>query len=603
MKRFTQLIFLLMALLLPATALAYDFEVNGIYYTINGTEAMVAQSPSYEYEGTVIIPLSVTYNGTTYSVTAIDDKAFYKCHNLTNVTVPNSVTSIGNHAFIECSPLEGVNIPNAVASIGRSAFYGCSSLTSITLPSAITSIGTYTFGNCTSLTSINIPSLVTAIGTNAFLSCTSLQRVDIDDVAAWCNISFDGIQANPLNAAHHLYLNGSEVTNLVVPSSVTVIKDFVFYGCHSMTKATLSNSVTSIGTMAFAECRNMTSITLSNSLTTINYGAFSECNSLKSVTLPKSVTNLGEWVFDGTTAMTSMAVESGNPVYDSRNNCNAIIETATNTLIEGCKNTVIPNTVTTIAGGAFSYRYELTSITIPNSVTTIKSAAFVGCYALTSIHIPSSVTSIQGAPFQDCPQLVSMTVASGNPVYDSRNNCNAIVETATNKLVAGCKATVIPSTVTAIGNNAFYYCSGLTSIRIPNSVTAIGNWAFEECSSLSDVYTDITDPTAITMGDEVFSGYVDYSYTGRTLHVPKGSLAAYQADTKWSNYFEFIVEMGNIGDANGDGFIDISDVTDLIDYLLGVDVPGFDTANADLDGDGEISIGDVSALIDFLLMQ
>ena len=353
--------------------------------------------------------------------------------------------------------------------------------------------------------------------------------------------------------------------------------------------------------------------------------AFSECNGLASISIPQSVTSIGQCAFDGTTAMTSMVVASGNPVYDSRDNCNAIIETATNTLIEGCKTTVIPNTVTTIGQLAFSYRYALTGIVIPNSVTEICSQAFIGCQALTGIHIPASVTTISYSPFQHCTSLTAITVDSNNPNYDSRDNCNAIIETASNKLIAGCQSTVIPNSVTmieryafsycsrlkeidipnsvtTIGQEAFEYCEMLTSVNIPSAVSHIGNWAFYSCPNLDDVYSDIVDPSAIEMGTYVFGGYNDeYDYTGRTLHVPAGSVEAYQEDTNWSNFFGAIVANAPHGDVDGDGNVNITDVTRLIDLLLNGNTSVEDHPGADVDGDGNINITDVTKLIDILL--
>ena len=174
---------------------------------------------------------------------------------------------------------------------------------------------------------------------------------------------------------------------------------------------------------------------MGNSVTSISYKAFLRCSGLTSIT-----------------------VASGNTKYDSRNNCNAIIETATNTLISGCQTTIIPNSVISIGDNAFE-----------------------SCTGLTSIDIPSSVISIGDGVFLNCSGLISITVENGNNQYDSRDDCNAIIKTSTNTLIYGCKATIIPNSVTSIGNGAFYYCSGLTSVTIPNSVTSIGNKAFYGC--------------------------------------------------------------------------------------------------------------------------
>ena len=218
-------------------------------------------------------------------------------------------------------------------------------------------------------------------------------------------------------------------------------------------------------------------------------------------------------------------MSEGNTKYDSRNNCNAIIETSTNTLVVGCVGTIIPNSVTSIGNYAFSDCSGLTSIEIPNSVASIGGYAFYYCSGLTSITIGEGVTSIGNYAFRDCSGLTSITigegvtsigsyvfafcdnltnvtVSEGNTKYDSRNNCNAIIETSTNTLIVGCVATIIPNSVTSIGNYAFSSCSGLTSIEIPNSVTSIGSNAFSYCRGL----TSIEIPNSVTsIGDDAFS--------------------------------------------------------------------------------------------------
>ena len=355
-------------------------------------------------------------------------------------------------------------------------------------------------------------------------------------------------------------------------------------------------------------------------VTSIEALAFYHCTELTSIDIPNSVTEIGQEAFGRCPGLASIVVESGNPRFDSRNNCNAIIETANNVLIVGCKNTIIPNSVTEIGNLAFDACDSLTSIVIPNSVTSIGQYAFYDCSGLTSINIPNSVTSIgHGAfawcsgltsivipnsvteigvgVFDDCTELASIVVESGNPRYDSRNNCNAIIETANNMLIVGCKNTTIPNSVTAIGYWAFYSCSGLTSIDIPNSVTAIGDSAFYDCGRLTDVYCYIADLSKVSSGNDQFYKR-NGSYSGRTLHVRQGTADAYRADENWYPYFGQIVEDIITGDANRDLEVNIADVNAVIDMILeGND----DTIAADVNGDGEINIADINALISIIL--
>ena len=331
---------------------------------------------------------------------------FSGCTNLTSITIPASVTNIELNPFQHCSGLISINveagntkydsrnncngiietatntlitgcqnttIPNSVTTIGHFAFYNCSGLTSITIPNSVTRIGIAAFGNCSGLTSITIPNSVKDIYGSSFAGC-SLASINVE-------------------AGNTVY-DSRDNCNAII--------------------ATKSNAL-------IVGCKNTT---IPNSVTTIGMGAFDLCSGLTSITIPISVTNIKEYAFEGC-GLTSIKVEAGNIIYDSRNNCNGIIETATNTLITGCQNTTIPNSVTTIGNSAFSWCLGLTSITIPNSVTRIGTSAFTGCRNLTSITIPNCLTSI--------------------------------------------------------GNSAFYNCSSLTSIMIPNGVTSIGNSAFEGC--------------------------------------------------------------------------------------------------------------------------
>ncbi len=513
-------------MLLPLMASADAIEINGIYYNLNAEDktAEVTQNPN-KYSSEVTIPNSVTYGEVIYSVTSIGEYAFDGCIGLTSVTIPNSVTSILFGAFESFSSLTSLTIPNSVASVRFHAFDG----------------------------------------------------------TAWYNNQPDGL----VYAGSCVYKYKGEMpenTDITIKEGTTEIGDQTFKGCSGLKSVTIPNSVTSIGNSAFYGCSSLTSVTIPNSVTSIGFLAFDDCSSLVSVIIGNRVTSIGRQAFYGCNVLSFIEVESGNMKYDSRDNCNAIIETSSNTLIVGSTNTIIPNSVTSIGYGAFEGRSSLTSITFPSSVTEIQYEAFMYCTGLTSIELPSSIKRIDGrafadcsittvtipssvtdiaktngeSPFQGCNSLISIIVESGNTVYDSRNNCNAIIETATNELIAGCKTTIIPNSVTSIGYNSICGFKDLTSITIPGSVTSIANGAFQVCG-----LTSITIPTSVvSIGRFAFGNCSDlesvtslaltppemkddsfYNYN-IPLYVPKGTRDAYLAASPW-NKFKEVIEIDN----------------------------------------------------------
>jgi len=343
MKQFIRPLLLTVLLCMVGTkAWAYDIAVMNadgvtIYYNyINDGKELEVTYTIYDYQwhyfysGSVVIPEEVTYMNRTRKVTRIEEHAFYACCGLTSVTIPNSVISIGSYAFTYCDGLTSVTIGNSVTSIGSYAFYGCSDLTSVTIPNSVTKIGSYAFYDCSDLTSVTIPNSVTSIGSSAFENCYALTSVHISDLAAWCKISFADASSNPLSRAHHLYLNDTEIKDLVIPNSVTSINRYAFENCYALTSVTIPNSVTSIGESAFLDCRALTSVTIPNSVTSIGESAFLDCRALTSLTIPNSVTSIGESAFSGCSRLTSVTIPNsvtsiGEEAFWGCNNLSEVI--------------------------------------------------------------------------------------------------------------------------------------------------------------------------------------------------------------------------------------------------------------------------------------
>ena len=366
-----------------------------------------------------------------------------------------------------------------------------------------------------------------------------------------------GIGSNAFNGCRSL-------TSITIPESVTSIGDYAFEYCEKLTSINIPEGVTSIEYHTFYQCSSLTSINIPEGVTSIGGQAFEGCRSLTAISIPQSVTSLENSAFWDCNGLTAITIAEGNTVYDSREGCNAIIVSNSNTLMIGCSTTVIPEGVTSIGNHAFSGCSGLTSINIPEGVTSIGYGAFEGCSGLTSINIPEGVTSIESSVFEGCSSLTSINIPEGVTSIGDRafSGCSSLtsinipegVTSIESSVFYGCSSLasiIIPEGVTSIESSVFYGCSSLASIIIPEGVTSIGYEAFRNCSSLTSInipegvtsiesavfygcssLASITIPESVTsIGSSVFDGTAWYSnlpdgviYVGKLLYEYKGTM-------------------------------------------------------------------------------
>ena len=625
------------------SASAYDFMVDSIAYDIvNETEVAVtsenSSSPRYSQLSVAVIPETVTNQGITYTVTSIANNAFNGTTTLRSITIPATITAMGDSAFYKCSTLAEVHISSIESwcnmnltgyystptYYARNLFLNDEEITELVVPDGVTEIKDFVFFNCDGFTTATMPNSVLTIGKCAFANCSNMTSVAIgESITSIGSAAFEDCRS---------------LVTARVPDSVVNLGGSVFSRCDGLTSVIIGNSVKRLESFLFYSCDRLQTVTIGNSVTDIVGNSFSYCTGLLSLTIPRSVAKIDELAFDDCYRLTSINVVSDNPYFDSRDNCNAIIQTSTNTLVKGCKTTVIPNTVEVIGDAAFK-EINVDSMPIPNSVKKIGWIAFWLCRSLKKIHLPNSVTFIEHDAFNGCSAVTSMTVDSDNPVYDSRDSCNAIIETATDQLLYGCKNTVIPKSVKIIGSEAFEDCYELKSIALGDSATLIGHSAFYDCRSLAkatfgkslktiaayafylcESLESVTLPATVTsIGENAFhycrklKSLISYAVTPPTmtnantfsdyntpvLYVPEEALEAYKSTECWSR-FATILPI-NKGDVNGDSRLSISDMTALVDVLLTEDTSAVNIANSDLNADGKVDIADVTALIDMLL--
>lgn len=512
MKNLRIMHLLLVATMMAVPSVSKAFMVDGIEY--NFYDDFTASVIHCIDNDTVRIPSHVTYEGNTYTVTSIRDfynpywNAYDWCKTV-HVSLPNTVKTIEDEAFKDATDLRSIELGDSIVSIGASAFENCWLLDNITIPGTVTSLGKRAFATCWHLSYLDLSGTsISKIEPQTFSACPNLETVDL-------------------------------------PSSVTTIEKDAF-GAARIKYITLPEGVTTIDE-AFSDCDSLKWITLPESLTTIDGAAFWNCVKLDSLFIPCGVNTIAQCITAACSGLKSLVIDSENPIYDSRDGCNAIILTAENKLIQGSPTAFIPESVTAIGDYAFWATYIPSTFTIPNSVRTIGNKAFMGT------------------------KFVNL---------------------------------IIPDSTEWIGDQSFALCQSLASLTLPASLAHIGDKAFYGCQEVRNVKVYHTEPLAID--ENVFE---NKAYQNGALHVPVGCVEKYRAADGWKRFSRIYGDLPNPADVNGDGEINIADANNVVVIIINgggsgghghAPQPEGEAIIGDVNGDGEVNMADVNAIISII---
>ena len=443
-------------------------------------------------------------------IISIKESTFSGCKELVNIELSDNLEEIGESAFSRCPQISSISLPDSIHSIGRSAFSGCSNLKSVIISSKVKELKERTFWFCRKLSYVTFRGLLSNVDKQTFKNCSSLTAMYIpigtlqrfcqllpdykdilveqdnenlstevteEDLAnAWTDefgVKYSADKKRLLKAAsdlenysikegtkvicHHAFKGSKTLSSISIPYGIIVIGESAFWHQNQLKTVVIPDSVISIDKFAFLGCSGLESIKLSSNLKSIGDRAFYACAGLTNLTIPYRIDKIGESAFQGCTNLNRIMVDPNNKNYDSRNNCNAIIDSRNNTLILGCSSTIIPDTVTIIGDESFFLCKNLKTINIPDSVREIGYAAFPGCNKLQSITISQYVNEIGNAMLLGCKTLTRVDIVGQikKIPYRTFYNCEALLHVS------------LPESVTEFGEEVFSGCSNLKSIFIP----------------------------------------------------------------------------------------------------------------------------------------
>ena len=507
-------------------------EIGGIWYRLNvyNQEAVVIKSKGEEYSGDIVIPSSFFHEGITYFVTQIADSAFELCLKVNSITIPSSIKKTGDnsfyyfgseycvylesiesfckidfgfngnplfyakHVFVNNKQIIHLSIPGTIRKVSERVFK-CCNFESITIEEGVIEIAEDAFGG-SSIKSISLPDTLEIIGNSAFENCCELRCVTIPE--------------NTLTIGDSAFSRCEGLVSVTGGEKVRYIGNNAFSSCNILETFEIKDSLEEIGNEAFAYCECL-SMEIPPKLRSL--GAWAFRHSRLSIRIPETLIEISKYAFAECKFDGSINVDPNNPKYDSREGCNAVIETQTDTLIRGSEETIIPKSVKIIGEYSFSDLHYLPSIVIPEGVVRIEDNAFKNCYRLRAIDIPSTIVSI-GSAFTNCCNInvqinnleTWCNIEFGcNPLSMGRWYDGYVGHLKTSDLYVNGEHIidlVIPSTITSVKKSAFQGCY-LKSAKIPHTVTSIGEWAFFGCSYITSI---LIPKQVLDIGSGAFAG-------------------------------------------------------------------------------------------------
>ena len=620
---------------------AINLTTNGGITTSNITKVTIGDKvqtiPSNFVSGSKITSVSFPSG-----VKSIGASAFASCTSLTSATLPTAITSIESNTFQNCTSLKAISIPNNVTSIGNSAFDGCTGLSSLTIPEQLTSIGNNAFYNCSNITQLTWNAI--NLSKNGGLPTSNITKVTIGDK----------VQTIPSN-----FVSGSRITSVTFPSSVKTIGSSAFMECYGLKTVTIPDKVTSIGDCAFYKCGSLKYIHFNDELESIGGSAFYG-DALTVLRLPKKITSIGIHVFSYN-PLKKVIIESKKMDTDNSSfyQCNIPMTILPNgctlnnyatSFFYNCEY-LDPNTSFEIDGITYvitdminrlvkivdidetkcASNIEVKKVKYRNvefTPTDIGISAAAGNYTVQTFNTGDIIMCLPAYSFYKCDALQTIELSNTKTIEEYAFSYSSLrtvsmpnVETIKSYAFVGSGLTkvTIPNSIKTIEQRSFMNCKQMTEFVVGTGVSTIDQYVLKGCSALRRVElgTNVTNINAnsfdgcgkiktlrvrrSTPPNAVSGVFNDLDKWSCTLYVPKGTVDRYKNADEWKTFF-FISDdetEPSDGDVNGDGKINVSDVTALINMIMGITT--MDEASADVNGDGKVNVSDVSALINIIL--